>query len=91
MLGVVRAIADPDNKEAEFAITVRSDLKGQGIGRALLQKLVDYCRSRGTAELVGQVLNENRPMLSLARALGCSERFDGEAGLMELRLPLGKR
>jgi hypothetical protein len=31
-LGVVQAIADPDNVSAEFAIIVRSDLKGQGLG-----------------------------------------------------------
>ncbi|MFL6664999.1 MAG: bifunctional acetate--CoA ligase family protein/GNAT family N-acetyltransferase, partial [Rhizobacter sp.] len=30
-LGVVRAVADPDNVEAEFGIIVRSDLKGQGL------------------------------------------------------------
>ena len=31
-LGVVRAVTDPDNVEAEFAIIVRSDLKGRGLG-----------------------------------------------------------
>ena len=47
-LGVVRAIADPDNVTAEFAIIVRSDLKGKGLGPILVKKVVDYCRSRGT-------------------------------------------
>jgi acetyltransferase len=87
-LGVVRAIADPDNKQAEFAIIVRSDVKGQGLGRALVEKMIRYCRSRGTGELVGQVLSENTPMLTLARKLGFSSQLNREAGVLEVRLRL---
>jgi acetyltransferase len=87
-LGVVRAITDPDNKQAEFAIIVRSDVKGQGLGRALVEKMIRYCGSRGTGELVGQVLPENTAMLSLAKKLGFSSQFDREAGVLEVRLPL---
>ena len=70
MLGVARAFADPDNACAEFAVLVRSDLQGAGLGRALLEKIIYYCRSRGTRELFGEVLAENRRMLELAAALG---------------------
>lgn len=90
-LGVVRAIANPDNTQAEFAIIVRSDLKGQGLGRALLEKMIRYCRGRGTGELVGEVLSGNRPMLSLARSLGFSRRFDQERGVFDVRLTLSGR
>ncbi len=69
-LGVARAHADPDNTTAEFAILVRSDLKGRGLGSALLTKLIGYCRTRGTQRLVGEVLAENTRMLQLAAALG---------------------
>jgi acetyltransferase len=31
ILGVTRAISDPDNVDAEFAVLVRSDLKGLGL------------------------------------------------------------
>ena len=68
-LGVVRAHADPDNIAAEFAILVRSDLKGRGLGSALLAKPIGYCRARGIQRLTGEVLAENRPMLWLAAAL----------------------
>jgi acetyltransferase len=87
-LGVVRAIADPDNASAEFAIVVRSDLKGQGLGRALMEKMIRYCRSRGTRELVGQVLPANRAMLDLARESGFASRLDVDLGVVLLRLPL---
>jgi acetyltransferase len=43
-LGVVRAVTDPDNVDAEFAIIVRSDLKGEGLGHRLLAKMIAYLR-----------------------------------------------
>jgi acetyltransferase len=69
-LGVARAHADPDNSRAEFAVLVRSDLKGRGLGGALLSKLIRYCRDRGTGELYGDVLADNERMLALADELG---------------------
>lgn len=73
-LGVARAHADPDNEKAEFAIVVRSDLKGRGLGHALLTKLIRYCRARGTGELWGDVLTTNTAMLRLAVACGFTQR-----------------
>jgi acetyltransferase len=69
-LGVVRAAIDPDNIDAEFAIIVRSDLKGQGLGHMLLSKMIDYLSRRGTQRLVGDILRENHPMRELARSCG---------------------
>jgi acetyltransferase len=69
-LGVVRAIADPDNIAAEFALLVRSDFQGRGLGRALLAKLMRYCRGRGTRTMMGEVLSSNTRMLALCVSLG---------------------
>jgi acetyltransferase len=69
-LGVARGIGDPDNVEAEFAVIVRSDCKGRGLGRLLMERLIDFQRARGTQRLIGDVLRENRPMRELARRLG---------------------
>jgi acetyltransferase len=69
-LGVARTVSDPDRVEAEFAIIVRSDLKGAGLGRLLFQQLIDHAISRGTGRLVGIVLRENKRMLNLCRDLG---------------------
>jgi acetyltransferase len=82
-LGVARAHADPDNTEAEFAIIVRSDLKGLGLGAALFTKLIDYCRSRGTQRMIGEAFSDNTRMLSLARECGfrITGRHDGIVGL----------
>jgi acetyltransferase len=69
-LGVVRAVADPDNREAEFAVIVRSDLHGQGLGDLLMTKLLRYLRGHGTQRVVGIVLHGNLPMRDLVRRHG---------------------
>ena len=69
-LGVARVVADPDNIQAEFAVTVRSDLKGHGLGRILMEKLIAYCRKRGTREIVGEALPQNTRVIKLVRKLG---------------------
>jgi len=69
-LGVARAVTDPDNADAEFAIIVRSDLKARGLGRLLMRTLIEFMQERGTQRLVGLVLRENLPMRNLALSVG---------------------
>ncbi|RFO96028.1 GNAT family N-acetyltransferase [Rhodoferax lacus] len=87
-LGVVRALSDPDNIDAEFAIIVRSDCKGRGLGHVLLDKMVRYARANGTQNLVGMVLAENLAMRHLARSVGFVERPSDEAKVCRLVLAL---
>jgi acetyltransferase len=75
-LGVARLVRDPDNVEAEFAVMVRSNRKHRGLGRLLMQALIDYATSRGTQRLVGYVLRENRAMLALTKTLGFESQAD---------------
>ncbi|KAA0682945.1 bifunctional acetate--CoA ligase family protein/GNAT family N-acetyltransferase [Roseomonas genomospecies 6] len=90
MYGVVRITADPDNLRAEYAVMVRSDMKGQGLGYQLMNKILDYARSRGIKEVYGEVLRENTNMLGMCRALGFirKENLD-EPGVVEVRIELG--
>jgi acetyltransferase len=69
-VGVVRAMVDPDNIDAEFGILIRSDAKGTGLGRRLMNKLIEFWRGRGTQQLSATVLRENTAMLRLATDLG---------------------
>lgn len=87
-LGVVRGVADPDNETAEFAVAVRSDQKGKGLGRLLMQRMIAYMRSRGTRRLVGVVLRENASMLALARACGFVAAPTADPSVVEVRLAL---
>lgn len=88
-LGEVRAVADPDNRVADFAIVVRSDIKGKGLGRLLLARIIDYCRARGTGELHGETLAANLRMQHLAKDLGFALQAAADMGTVDLRLALG--
>jgi acetyltransferase len=87
-LGVVRTVTDPDNDTCEFAIIVRSDLKGQGLGYKLLEKMIGYCRARGTKTMTGQVMAENHLMLDMVRNLGFRVRRLENEPVMETTLDL---
>jgi acetyltransferase len=86
-LGVARAHADPDNTSAEFAVLVRSDLKGHGLGSLLLSKLIRYCRDRGIGRLTGEVLAANVAMLRLAALHGFDSELSRE-GVVRVTLDL---
>ncbi len=69
-LGVARYAADPDRLRAEYAVAVRSDRKGRGVGYLLMTRLIEVARQVGIGELFGEVLHENKPMLDMCRILG---------------------
>jgi acetyltransferase len=70
MLGVVRLHANSTYDKGEYAILVRSDLKGHGLGWRLMQLLIEYARDEGIHAIEGQVLGENTTMLAMCRQLG---------------------
>jgi acetyltransferase len=76
VLGVVRLHSDSRHETAEYAILLRSDLKGKGLGWALMRLLIDYGRAEGLKSLYGEVLNENTTMLAMCRQLGFEVRRD---------------
>jgi acetyltransferase len=88
-LAVVRAITDPDNDSAEFGIMVRSDVKGGGLGKRLMNKIITYQRAQGTRWLVATVLQDNERMLRLAQELGFTvDKLAPEPGVSAIRLGL---
>ncbi|MDR2155520.1 MAG: bifunctional acetate--CoA ligase family protein/GNAT family N-acetyltransferase [Burkholderiaceae bacterium] len=88
-LGIARALTDPDNAGAEFGIIIRPDMKGTGLGRILMDKLIRYQRAAGTQRLSATVLAENDRMRQLGRTLGFTDQpTPGNAGTHELRLDL---
>ncbi|UEM21244.1 bifunctional acetate--CoA ligase family protein/GNAT family N-acetyltransferase [Skermanella mucosa] len=89
LYGIVRIAADPDNQKAEYAVMVRSDMKGKGLGYVLMTQIIEYARSRGIGEVFGEVLRENTTMLAMCHELGFTRRENREEpGVVEVRISL---
>jgi len=88
-LGVVRVHSDTIGDSGEYAILLRSDFKGHGLGWSLMQMIIEYSRSRGLRQIVGQILQENSVMLSMCRELGFKVKTDvDDRGLCDVTLVL---
>jgi acetyltransferase len=70
LLGVGRLVLDSNREAAEYAILVRSDLKGLGLGWSIMEQLIAYARADGLQRLEGEVLKENTTMLQMCKELG---------------------
>jgi len=89
MLGVVRLHDDPGGENAEFAIIVRSHLKGHGLGWLLMKHMIAYAKEKGLKTVRGQVLAENSTMLLMCAELGFHSIDDpNERGVKQVTLPL---
>jgi acetyltransferase len=90
MLGVVRLHLDEDAQGGEYAVIVRSALKGHGLGWLLMRRMIDYARALGLARVHGQVLAENTIMLRMCAELGFAIDDDPtQKGVKVVRLELG--
>ncbi|WP_280155790.1 GNAT family N-acetyltransferase [Piscinibacter sp. XHJ-5] len=88
-LGVARYVRDADTQDAEFAIVLRDDSQGRGLGRELLLRLLDAAKRAGLHRLVGTTLSDNQAMVTLARRLGFrASRTPGGAFMTTLTLDL---
>jgi acetyltransferase len=90
ILGVSRYYLNPETGAAEFALTVGDAFQGKGLGRHLMQRLIDIARERGVRNLEGLILAENKPMLSLMASLGFSPPVTVESGVVRVRMNLEK-
>src|SRR6202158_3923573 len=79
IVGIARYVAETEREEsAEFAIVLADAWQGYGLGRALMEMLIEGARRRGLRTLVGSILAGNEPMRALAAALGFSMHPDPE-------------
>jgi acetyltransferase len=89
LYGIVRIAADPDNQKAEYAVMVRSDMKGKGLGYVLMTRIINYARSRGIGEVYGEVLRENTTMLGMCHELGFTRKENrDEPGVVEVTIKM---
>ena len=86
--GVVRLALDPDRTRGEYAVMVRSDRIGTGLGLRLMQEIIAYARSIGVKQVFGDVLAENTRMLNMCAELGFERTGSPEPGVVEVTLNL---
>lgn len=90
--GEARFHLDAGRPSAEFAVITDPALAGQGLGRALMKRLVSEARKRGLHELWGTVLAQNAQMLDFSRLLGASrELVADEPDVVRVRFDLSRR
>jgi acetyltransferase len=71
IVGIARYVAETEQGEsAEFAIVIADAWQGHGLGRALMELLIEGARRRGLRTLVGSLLAVNTRMRALTTALG---------------------
>lgn len=88
-VGVARLVREPGGVAAEFAVLVDPAMKGTGLGRHLMQRIIEWGRQRGLAEIKGQILADNARMLGFIRSLGFTIRhIPGESDVVEAQLSL---
>jgi L-amino acid N-acyltransferase len=58
---------------AEHSLYVREDVRGRGIGKALLAALIDKARAQGLRVLIGGIDSENTLSIGLHKAFGFAE------------------
>ncbi len=78
LLGVSSLIREFNKEKGEFAVVVDRQMKGQGLGRALMGRLFDWARAEGITTIEGQVLADNAPMLAFVKRLGFSVKRSAE-------------
>jgi acetyltransferase len=89
LVGIVRIHSDSIYETGEYAILLRSDLKGRGLGWVLMQLIIEYAKSEGLRAISGDVLQENTVMLEMCRELGFEVRTDAaEHGVCNVKLTL---
>ncbi len=92
IIGVVRLHSDALHQTGEFAILLRSDSQGRGLGWTLMQLIIEYAKSEGLKLIIGEVMRDNTAMLDMCRELGFHiEPNADERSICEVTLPLGQK
>jgi acetyltransferase len=90
VVGIARYIRLPQASTAEVAIAVADRWRGRGIASLLLQQIAARARAAGIDCLVALCLTSNTAILRLLSRLGPMTIGRPEAGVVEVRIRLGR-
>jgi acetyltransferase len=88
LLGVARMFNDPEGGGAEFAVVVRSDLQGKGLGARLMRQLIRHARSQKVTRLHGRCQPTTRQCCTCVEGLN---KDAGDGSLRQVVLSLENR
>ncbi|HXY56834.1 MAG TPA: GNAT family N-acetyltransferase [Nitrososphaerales archaeon] len=88
-VGVGRLIAEPDRKKGEFAVVIADQYQTKGLGRKLVDMLINIAEERRFESIYGVVLRDNTPMLALCREMGFTLRPEEDYTRVDLVLRVG--
>lgn len=87
---LARPAGAPTSDEAEIAFIVADEYQGQGIGRFLLQRLIELARPMGIRTLVANIEVDNIPALKLVRRTGLPQQSKTSQGETVVRMTIGE-
>ncbi len=91
-IGVARFSALADNTDCEFAIEVGNAWRGKGLGRILMERLMDAARARRIPTMHALSAGDNAAMGKLADGLGMQQGRDpNDAAKVIYRIALGRQ
>lgn len=89
LYAVVRLIRDSSGNRAEFSLIVNHIVGGLGLGTLLMRRIISYAQTQSLDEIYGEVLAENRAMLSICKKVGFSiQKKLHDPGVVDVRFGL---
>jgi len=88
IVGIGRLAKSQVQNEAEFAVVIVDSFQGQGLGKELLQRLVQVARDWNLERITAEILPENRGMQYVARQVGFECHYDVVEGITKASMTL---
>ena len=85
-IGVARLILEPNKKRGEFAVVVADKFQAQGLGKKLVDMLIEVAREKGVEAIYGILMPQNIKMIRLCEKLGFNTRREQDNVIAELKL-----
>jgi acetyltransferase len=86
ILGLCAILRKPGSERGEFAVVVRDEWQGRGVGVKLVVESLPAARDMGMKELWGIISPDNTTMIAMAHKMGFAVRKDRESDLYEMEM-----
>jgi GNAT superfamily N-acetyltransferase len=91
IVGIGRYIVDRATNFAEFALVIRDDWQGRGIGKALLNSIIEVACKKGLEGFTAYILERNKRMLGLLDKTGYPYETKMKEGIYTVRIFFEKK